>query len=145
MTMKVLGMGRENRMLTENEFWCTDEIDADGFSAWLRPDRFRTGNTEIDTMIRQQYATIDCLPLRSNVVATTTGGRGRSNTSTTLTEVTALREESVPAATFEVPAGYTATTLVPNIPPQDSPGAEPPAADDDEGRRRPRIRDIFNR
>ena len=147
MTMKVLGMGRANKISNENEFWCTDDIDSDGFSAWLRPDRFRTGNTDIDNMIRQQYATVDCLPLRTKMVSTSTGQRGGADTTTSLTEVTTLREESIPAATFEVPADYATTTLIPDVTQQGNSDAEPSADDEGEGegRRRPRLRDLLNR
>jgi hypothetical protein len=145
MSVKVLGMGRANTLSTENEFWCTNDIDADGFSAWLRPDRFRTGNADIDNLIQQQYAEVDCLPLRSHVVSTSAGERGRANTTTVMTEVTVLREESIPAATFEVPTGYTTTTLIPDFTQPGSTSAEPAAGEGGEGGRRPRLRDLLNR
>jgi hypothetical protein len=145
MSVKVLGMGRATTISNENEFWCTNDIDADGFSAWLRPDRFRTGNADIDNMIRQQYATVDCLPLRTRMVSTSSGERGGANTTTAVTEVTALREESIPAATFALPAGFTTTSLAPDLTQLGNPGAEPPAGNGSDGGRRPRLRDLLNR
>jgi hypothetical protein len=145
MTFKVLGIGRDNQISNENEFWCTDDLDDAGFSAWLRPDRFRTGNAEMDNMIRQTYSEVNCLPLRSRVVSTTTGERGRTQTSTTLSEVTLLREESILGSTFEVPAGY-ATTTMPTLPQAGESAVEPAQAPEDEprgpGRR---LRDLLTR
>ena len=150
MRVGVFGMNRESRSETDTEFWCTDEIDMAGFRAWLRPDRFRTGNEEMDEMISQQYAQIDCLPLRT--ITTTmmaSGGRGGSDsTSNSTTEVTELREEEIPGSTFELPADYTQTTLLPDLSSLTS--TNPEADDEDaeaenEGRRRPRLRDLFNR
>src|SRR5690606_28487009 len=86
MRMRVFGMGQETRTDVEQEIWCTDAIDAAGFDVWLRPDRFRTGNADIDRLIEQQYADVDCLPLRNRMVTTSSGGRGRSSTVTSLTE-----------------------------------------------------------
>lgn len=155
MSMRVLGIGRETRTETENEFWCTDEVDAPGFYAWLRPDRFRTGNAEMDDFIRQQYSAIDCLPLRMNTVTHMASGSGRNgdSTSTMSTEVTVLREEAVPGSTFELPAGYTSTSLTPDLSSLGSPGAEQDdgnadaadSEDNDNGHRRPRLRDLFKR
>lgn len=111
MTFKVLGMGRSNRITSENELWCTEALDDVGFRSWFKPDRMRTGNAEIDEMIEKTYADIDCLPLRSRVVQTSSEGRGRSETSTVVTEMSSIEERSVPASTFELPAGYERVAL----------------------------------
>jgi hypothetical protein len=112
-TMKVgvLGMTRASRSETELELDCTPKIDAAGFKAWLRPDRFRTGNEDIDKMIAQQYAGLDCLPLRNHSVTKTTDPKGRATTTTSTIEVTALREEAPPSDAFVVPADYEHTSL----------------------------------
>ncbi|MBN1238756.1 MAG: hypothetical protein JXB36_09645, partial [Gammaproteobacteria bacterium] len=103
MSIGVLGMTRENRNETEHDVLCTDAIDAAGFGVWLRPDRFRTGNEDMDRMIEQQLD-LDCVPLRNRAVTTVVDGRGRESTVTTTTEVTALREEDAPAEAFVLPA-----------------------------------------
>ena len=149
MRMSVLGMRQESRTDVEQEIWCTDAIDAAGFNVWLRPDRFRTGNADIDRLIEQQYADVDCLPLRNRMVTTTTsGGRGRSSTVTSLTEVTALREDTPDAGTFDLPAGYETVPLL-ALPAGADFGAEreDAAAEDEpeQPRRRPRLRDLIGR
>jgi hypothetical protein len=145
-TMKVgvLGFTRENRAENDQEFYCTDEIDAAGFDVWLRPDRFRTGNESIDQLIAQQYETMNCLPLRNRVVTTMTGQRGRESSTTTTTEVTSLSEEAAPADAFRLPTdGFTMTPLVPELPADFS--GNQPQNQDSEAPRRPRLRDLIGR
>lgn len=140
MTMRIMGFNRSNRVDTHSEFWCTDEISAEGFKAWLRPDRFRTGNAEFDELIEQQYSGIDCLPLR---VRTTSGDGSGVDDSVSETDVTLLEEVSgFDASVFTVPEGYTEKPLIPvdvQAPPEESAPAEP------EGGGRIRLRDLLRR
>jgi hypothetical protein len=145
MRIRVLGFNRENRSENEQDFYCTDAIDASGFSVWLRPDRFRTGNESTDEMIRQQFADIDCVPLRTRTVTTMTGERGRDSTVTSTTEVTALREEPPPAGTFVLPDGYERVSLLPEIPIDQIAPQQGEAEQSESEGRRPRLRDLFNR
>jgi len=111
MTIAVMGFRQESRMDTDNHVWCSDDFDEGGLLVWLRPDRFRTGNEDFDQMIRQQYETMNCLPLRNEVVTTMTGN-GDTTVTTTRTEVIEIREESVPASLFEMPTGYEEVSLM---------------------------------
>jgi hypothetical protein len=141
MRVSVMGMGGQTRVDTEHEFWCTDALDSAGFRVWLRPDKFQTGNSELDQMITQQYETVDCLPLRNRMVSKTTSGRGRESTTNSLTEVTQIREEAIPASTFEIPADYEMTSLADIMPT----GAPPTSEQGEEQPRMPRLRDLLNR
>ena len=143
MSIGVLGMRRENRTESEHEFHCTDELDAEGFAVWLRPDRFRTGNEDIDRLIEQQFASVDCLPLRNRSVTTMTSGRRNASTSTTTTEVTTLREDTPPEGAFVLPTGYTETSLIPDLSAIGE--AQSPEEEADAPRRRPRLRDLIGR
>jgi hypothetical protein len=139
MNMTVMGFKRSNRTDSEQELWCTDEFDAEGFGVWLRPDRFRTGNAEMDELIKQQYQAVDCLPLRSRTTATVEGGRGRPETTVTTMEVTMITQEtSIPPATFVLPEGYQETPLIP----EDFalPGGADSDQSDEQGAEQPRIR-----
>lgn len=139
MNMRVMGFNRSSTVDTHSEFWCTDEISAEGFSAWLRPDRFRTGNAEFDELIEQQYGNIDCLPLR---MRTTSGDGSGSEGSVSETEVTLLDEVSgFDASIFAVPDGYTEKPLIPvdlEMPSEESAPAEPEGG-------RFRLRDLLRR
>ena len=137
MSISVFGFGRESRVDTENRVWCSDELDANGLRVWLRPDRFRTGNDDFDKLIKQQYETMTCLPLRNEVV-TTMSGDGDASVTTTTTEVTQLREENVASAVFELPAGYEHVSLMEGIA-----GAPPEPAEEPEDDSRPSLRDVL--
>jgi hypothetical protein len=140
MTMRVMGFNRSNTVDNHSEFWCTDEISAEGFNAWLRPDRFRTGNAEFDELIEQQYGAIDCLPLR---IRTTSGDGSGDEGSVSETDVTLLEEVSgFDASVFSVPDDYTEKPLIPvdlGAAPDESAPAEP------EGGGRIRLRDLLRR
>ena len=116
MSVGVLGFSREVTNDMRQEFWCTDELDAAGFRLWLSPDRFQTGNAELDELITSTYQSLDCLPLRSRTEATTTA-EGQTTTTVTTSEVTVLRrDEPVEPGTFGVPEGYTETSFMPQLP-----------------------------
>jgi hypothetical protein len=149
MSMSVLGMRNETRTETEQHVWCADGLQADGFGIWLRPDRFRTGNEELDQLIAQEYGAIDCVPLRTRTTTTVAEQRGRPTTTESEMEVTVLRAEAIPASTFELPADYEHVPLMAGLPDElremmEQSGAfesEEPASD--EGGRRPRLRDLL--
>lgn len=113
MRMSVAGFGRSMRTEATTEVWCTDELSAAGFRVWLRPDRMRTGNEELDRLFAQSAQMTDCMPLRSMTVSSTQG----QGESTTETVVTLLREEpAMVASVFELPADYTETSLADQMP-----------------------------
>lgn len=151
MNMGVMGFKRSNRTDTELELWCARGLQDAGFKAWLRPDRYRTGNEELDRIIRLQYQDLDCLPLRSRMTSVMKGDNQPESRTVATTEVTVLREETAPAGTFDLPSGYTAKELLPDMSqlggafggdaaaPSSGGGESAPPA---EGRR-PRLRDLL--
>ncbi len=139
MSISIMGFKRESRIETDNQAWCSDDFDAGGLRVWLRPDRFRTGNEEFDQLIRQQYETMDCLPLRNEII-TTTSGSGETTVTTTKTEVVVIREESVSASVFELPAGYEQVSLMEGI----TSGMEDSGAEEGDGSM-PNFQDLFRR
>jgi hypothetical protein len=148
MTMGVMGFKRSNRIDSEQDLWCAAGLQDAGFKVWLRPDRYRTGNEELDNIIRLQYQDLDCLPLRSRMTSVTKGDNQPESRTVTTTEVTVLREESAPAGTFDLPAGFTAQQLMPDM--SQMPGALGGGAPDAGGAesappegRRPRLRDLL--
>lgn len=116
LSMGVIGFKRSNRIENEQELWCTAQLRDAGFKVWLSPDRYRTGNEELDKIIRLQYQELDCLPLRSRTTSVTKGDNQPDSRTVTTTEVTVLREENAPAGTFDLPSGFTAQQLMPQLP-----------------------------
>ncbi len=114
MNMKVMGFNRSSHTETTTEVWCTEEVSSSGFNIWLRPDRMRTGNEELDELISQQLQMPDCLPLRIVSVSAADGQRGEARSETI---VTTLREESgFEPELFALPADYTETTIMDQLP-----------------------------
>lgn len=77
----------------------------------MRPDRFRTGNDNFDELISQQYEAMNCLPLRNEVI-TTTSGMGDTTVTTTTTEVVQMREENVDPSVFALPVDYEEVSMM---------------------------------
>ena len=117
MRMKMMGFKQETRTDMIQDIWSTDSLDAKGFGVWLRPDRsMRTGNEELDKLISSQATTVRGFPLKTVNVSTMTGKKGKSTQMTSTTEVTILREESVPGSTFTWPDTYTEVEIIPEMP-----------------------------
>lgn len=115
--MAVMGFKQESRVDMLQDVWYTNDYDAPGFGVWLRPDRrLRTGYEEFDKLLDAEWAKLEGFPLKTVVVNTTTSKKGKTMQTTSTTEVTTLREEAIPAATFEVPAGYRQVQILPEMP-----------------------------
>jgi hypothetical protein len=107
MSIKVFGMSRQNRVETTQELWLTDAFGDEALGLWLRSEPPATGMEDLDALIEAEMEKVDGFPLRSVAVSTTTGQKGkRQSTSRMETVVTELEEASIPEGTFELPAGY---------------------------------------
>jgi len=114
MNIKVMGFNRSSHSESTTQVWCTDEVGSSGFNIWLRPDRMRTGNEGLDELISQQLQLPECLPLRIVSISATDGQRGEMRSETV---VTTLRQESnFDPEMFALPADYTETTLMDQLP-----------------------------
>ncbi|MDX1630790.1 MAG: DUF4412 domain-containing protein [Thermoanaerobaculia bacterium] len=111
LVIKVMGMGREMRTETVQEIWSTSELSAPGFGLWLQKAP-ETGIEGLDEYLEQEMGKAATgFPLKTETVTTTIGQKGRESVSTTTTEVTTLREESIPASRFQIPEGFTKTEM----------------------------------
>ena len=107
-----MGRTSSQTVVMDQDMWVTDAIDARAFNAWLRPDKRMEGMFEgLDEMMKQQFSQVSGVPLRAVVETTNTDQDGKVSKGTSTTEVTTLREEDVPAVTFEIPADYTRQEL----------------------------------
>ena len=114
MKMKVMGMGNEAAIVTEEDIWATDQLQDQALSVWLRADAARTGNAQIDKLIESSRGKITGFPLKTVVVSTSTNKKNNKQTTTRTTmEVTELdTKATVPAASFEIPSGYEKTEVM---------------------------------
>ena len=115
MKMRVLGMANEANVVTEQDIWSTDRLQDVGLGIWLRSDPPRTGNEQFDKLIAAEAGKTQGFPLKTVTVSTTTQKKGNKQTVTRSTmEVTQLdASANVPGSSFEIPAGYKETQLVP--------------------------------
>jgi hypothetical protein len=114
-SVKVFGMGRPSNVVSEQDVWATTKLSDVGLSVWLRAETPRTGNDEFDKLIAAQAGHFEGYPLKTVTVTTNTAQKGDRTTTTRATmEVTQIdTNAAVPAATFEIPAGYKETQIAP--------------------------------
>jgi hypothetical protein len=115
MKIKVLGMGNEANVVTEQDIWATDRLQDVALGVWLRSDPPRTGNPQFDKLIAAEVDKAKGFPLKTVTVSTTTQKKnGKATTTRSTMQVTELdTSANVAAASFEIPAGYQETQLVP--------------------------------
>lgn len=112
-SIKVLGMTRQSTTETIQEVWTTEAFGDPALGVWLRAEPPTTGMKDLDALIAAEMDKVQGFPLKSVSVSTTTGQKGkRESSARTETVVTELEETSVPAGTFEIPAGYTQTEMI---------------------------------
>ena len=114
MSMSFMGMKNQTKSEQLQDVWSTTELSEAGFGIWLRREPPKTGDEGLDRLIATEMDKIHGVPLKSVTVMTSTDTKkGETRTTTTTTEVTKLDKVSVPSSTFEIPAGYTETQLIP--------------------------------
>ena len=115
-SIKVMGMGQSSHNDSVTDTWTTTELSDAGFSAWLRREP-RTGIEDLDNMIAAEVSKgIHGVPLKMASATTTKDQRGNETKTNTTMEVTALKQESVPAGTFAIPKDFERTELAPAMP-----------------------------
>jgi hypothetical protein len=115
MTVKVLGMGNTADVVSDQDVWATSKLTDLGLGVWLRAEPQRTGNAEFDKLIAAESGRFQGFPLKVVSTSTSTPKKGDKTTTTRSTmEVTSLdANASIPASTFEIPAGYKETQIAP--------------------------------
>lgn len=114
MTVKVLGMGNTTDVVSEQDIWATTRLADAGLGVWLRAEPPRTGHAELDKLIAAEAGKIQGFPLKMVTVSTSTSKKGKAQTTRSTMEVTQLDGgAAVPASTFEIPAGYEKTEILP--------------------------------
>jgi len=115
MKVRVLGMGNEASVVNEQDIWATDRLQDVALGIWLRSDPPRTGNEQFDKLVNAQVDNVKGFPLKTVTTSTTTQKKnGKTTTNRSTMEVTQLDTSAdVPAASFEIPAGYQETQLLP--------------------------------
>ncbi|MFY9820162.1 MAG: DUF4412 domain-containing protein [Thermoanaerobaculia bacterium] len=113
-TMKMFGVGRSNAVVSEQDFWTSTKLVDPGMGVWLRAQPPRTGNADFDRLLTAERYKLQGYPLKMVTVTTNTDSKsGKANTSHSTMEVTQLETNAtVPAGSFELPAGYKESQMV---------------------------------
>jgi hypothetical protein len=90
----------------EEDLWTTTRITDLGMGAWLKKQQHKTGNSQIDALIKQQMEKTEGMPLKMVTLSTSTDSRGKSQVTKSTMEVTSIKEGAVPASAFKIPDGY---------------------------------------
>jgi hypothetical protein len=114
MKVKVFGMGQESSVVSEQDIWTTRQLEDVALGVWLLKEPPSFGNEQLDALVAAETSKIDGLPLKQTTVQTTTSKRGQTTTRTHM-EVKELRQGNPPAGSFQLPAGYRETQLLPTI------------------------------
>jgi hypothetical protein len=114
MKMKVFGFGSSADSVTDQDIWASRQLSDPAFGVWLRSDPPRTGNAQFDKLVaaEAEKSRIEGFPLKT-VSVTTTTQKGKQRTSRSTMEVTKVESRSIPDSTFELPAGYKETQILP--------------------------------
>jgi len=113
MTMKIMGRGNTSDVVIDQEVWVAPKLQDLALGIWLRTPR--TGNEQIDKLIKAESGKVQGIPLKTVSVTTSTDKkRGQPSVTRATMEVTQLdTAATVPAASFEIPAGYKETEMMP--------------------------------
>jgi hypothetical protein len=114
MEMSVLGRKNSSATVTEEDLWVTTALDAPALGAWLRKDPPKTGDENLDKMMRLEMGKVSGFPLKRVTTSTSTDKEGKRQVTKTTMEVTELdRSATAPPGSFQVPAGYEEQPLFP--------------------------------
>lgn len=115
MDLKVAFMDQSNRVVTDTDAWIAPAIDDPALRVWFGAVPPGTGDPELDAVLRSGMDVYDGMVLKLEQTTTTTNKKGRQTSSTTVMEVTELRQESPDPALFVMPENFTETPLIPEM------------------------------
>lgn len=113
MSMNFMGIKKSTKIVSEEEVWSTPKLLEAALGIWLRKAPPKVGDENLDNLFRAEMGKIEGFPLKRKVVQTSTDEKGKTESSTTLMEVTSLELAPVSASLFEIPADYKETSLFP--------------------------------
>ncbi len=119
MDMNFMGFAQSSAVVNEEDIWATTELKDPGMGMWLKKREFKTGDKELDALIAAEVSKAKGMPLKRLAKNTSKDNRGNEQVTTTVMEVTELKQATPAASLFELPGGYTERAM-PQMP---GPGA----------------------
>lgn len=110
--MNILGMRNTSTSEATHEIWAAPGIKEGGAGFWSGKQTFATGDKNFDQIVIAEMSKVEGLPLKHVMTSRNTDAAGQASESVMTTTVTTVREQSIPASAFEIPADYTETPMM---------------------------------
>lgn len=111
MSMSFMGMKTSSKTVEEQETWVAPKLVEAALGIWLRRDAPKTGNDELDALVRAQRSKWQGFPLKQRTVRTATDEKGKSQVTAITMEVIDWQVAVVPASAFAIPPGFKETDM----------------------------------
>jgi hypothetical protein len=111
MSMSFMMMKTNSRVVKDEEIWAATKLADAALGIWLRKTPPKTGNEDMDKLIKAEMSKVQGFPLKRKTVQTSTDEKGKKEVTTITIEVTELQMVPVPDSTFEIPSDYKETSL----------------------------------
>ena len=112
MSMSFMMMKKKSNVVKEDEIWAAPKLVDAALAIWLRKTPPKTGNEDLDGLIRAEMGKVQGFPLKRTTMTTNTDEKGKVETNKVTMEVTELQMVPVPDSTFEIPPGYKETSMM---------------------------------
>jgi len=110
--IKVLGIKDVAKVASEQEIWVAENITDPGSTFWTGQSGYATGDEAFDKLMHAAFEEIKGLPLRQAMTIRSTDANGVVKETSSLMEVTLIREEMMDEAVFEIPDGFEETSFL---------------------------------
>ena len=111
-SMKFMMMKKNSKITKVQEVWAAPRLVDVALGTYLRKEPPSLGDEGFDRLVRAEMAAMKGFPLRMKTVQTDTDEKGKSETTTTIVEVTKLELElATPDSTFAIPPDYEEVSL----------------------------------
>jgi hypothetical protein len=107
-TVEASVFGRKNITVIsrKDEIWLTKKLRDSGLQIWTQQRTIKTGNENIDKIIKAETKRLDGIPLKITSVTTTRENNDEPEVTTVTHEITSLKKAGISAEVFEIPADY---------------------------------------
>ena len=106
MEMNFMGIQRATSTVTEEDIWSCPDLKDAGLTAWMNQQGLKTGNEQLDKLVKAELEKVKGFPLKRVVATTTKESSGEPKVMKMTTEVVTIKKASPEAGLFELPAGY---------------------------------------
>jgi hypothetical protein len=114
MKLKILGIGRAMDIEASQDIWATADLEDAALGLWLRNDQLTTGNDDLDRLLRAETAAMVGFPLKVETVTTQSSGKkGKSSITRTVTTVDELRQERIDPSYFVLDPSFKRQEMSP--------------------------------